>query len=85
MVKTVFIAVSMDELVRMLQERQGDLSPEVFAPAMRIAGSTLRAYYAGHRDIGLTNGRKLIAYFEGVGDPDMAGEIRAYLERKMAI
>ncbi len=77
--------VSMDEIVKLLQERQGKLSPEVFAPAMGIAGSTLRAYYTGLRDIGLANGRKLIAYFEGAGDPDMAGEIRAYLERKMAI
>jgi response regulator of citrate/malate metabolism len=77
--------VSMDEIVKLLQERQGELSPEVFAPAMGIAGSTLRAYYAGLRDIGLANGRKLIAYFESVDDPSMAGEIRAYLEQKLAI
>lgn len=76
---------SMDEIILMLQKRQGDLSPEVFASAIGIAGSTLRAYYAGLRDIGLANGRKLIAYFEGVGDPSMAGEIRAYLGRKLAI
>lgn len=77
--------VSMDKIILMLQERQGDKSPEVFAPVIGIPASSLRSYYTGLRTIGLPNGRKLIACFKGVGDLAMAEAIRAYLKEKMAV
>lgn len=85
MVEIMKIAVGMDDLIKMLQERQGDLSPEAFSPVVGIPASSLRSYYTGLRTIGLPNGRKLIARFESMGDTVMAEAIRAYLEKEFAI
>ncbi len=75
----------MAKVVTMLQDRQGDRTPEVFAVNIGIAPSTLRAYYAEKREIGQQNAKKMVKYFEEQKDLTMVDAIRRYYQEKTAL
>ncbi len=77
--------VDMKEIIRMLKERQGDTTPEVFAVAIGIASSTLRAYYNGRREIGAVNAGVLICRFRELADFEMADAIGIYFRQKIGV
>jgi hypothetical protein len=77
--------VDMKEIIKMLKERQGDSTPEVYAPGIGIASNTLRAYYSGRRSIGAANARVLIGHFRAMSDTEMADAIGLYFQQKIGV
>lgn len=70
--------MKMAELVKMIQERQGQMSIEEYANRMGIRGATLYRYYSEEREIGLAVLRKLIRFYKDQGDTNMVEALTEY-------
>ena len=68
----------MAELVKMLRDRQGEMSIEEFANKMNLRGATLFRYYSGERKISLPSVRKMADYFDRLDDSEMIQALASY-------
>ncbi len=66
-------------VMEMLKSRQGDKAVEDFAHDMGVRSSSLWAYYREDKSIGLSNGRKMISYFQDQGDTEMVYALASFL------
>lgn len=66
----------MAQLVKMIKQRQGDMSMEEYANKVGLRGATLSRYYNEEREIGLTAIRKLALYH--ADDPEMLRALSSY-------
>lgn len=71
----------MATIATMLRERISSnmMRTDQFSVAMDVPTGTMTAYINDHRKIGLKNGRKMIRYFRGTGDAEMADAIIDFL------
>lgn len=68
----------MAELMKMIKERQGDLSTEEYANKMGIRQATLWRYYKSERNISIDIIRRLARFYRQQGDSVMLEALSAY-------
>lgn len=72
--------ITMTQIIRLLQDRQGDKSPPEFCVELGLSNqSTLLSFYNGTRNIGLATGRKIAAYAHDRNDTELKHAITQYL------
>jgi len=68
----------MEELIRLLKQRQGSQSLNEFAAAIGIWPSTLSRYYSGQRKPSRGSLEKMVRYFTQRGDFRAVSVLTAY-------
>jgi plasmid maintenance system antidote protein VapI len=70
--------MKMAELVKMIQERQGQMSIEEYANKMGIRGATLYRYYNQERKISIEVVQKLAQFYKNQNDTAMLNALSSY-------
>lgn len=66
------------DAIKLLKERQGDLSDKKFANRMGLSGTSLWRYKNGQSDINAIARQKMVEYFARQGDAEMVGALLVY-------
>ena len=70
--------MEMAELIKLLKQRQGEMSMEEYANKMGTRTSTLHRQYSGGRNLSIDILQRYAVYFREKGDQEMIDALASY-------